>query len=185
MLTALLAALVALAAAPARAAGEPSVGHRRIVDIELHPLLSIPDALGVCVEGFPLRRGLSVIGCGSIQVFLAAAVNLALVYRFPLVESPTFQLGLGPAAGSHAIADNLRGPWIDVSADGYASLEAVWWGEGVGFQLQTGLGAMYMVWDQPSGINDRWVPIVDVTLGIALRTKGQGTPQPTKTFWGR
>jgi hypothetical protein len=167
------AALVALAllAAPSGArTEEPVVGYRRILDVEFHPVLSIPDAIGVCLEAFPLRRGLSLESCASIQVFLAAAVNLEVIYRFPLKEGPSFALSLGPAVGSHAIADSIRGPWIDVTADGFVSLEAVWWGDGVGFTMQGGLGAMYMAWDRPSGITDRWVPIADLSLGVAFRT---------------
>jgi hypothetical protein len=168
----LVVAALALLAAPTRArAEEPAVvGYRRILDVEFHPVLSVPDALGVCLEAFPLRRGLSVESCASIQVFLTSAVSLEVIYRFPLREGPSFVLSLGPAAGSHAIADSIRGPWIDITADGFVSLEAVWWGDSMGFTMQGGLGAMYMAWDRPSGITDRWVPIADLSLGVAFRT---------------
>jgi hypothetical protein len=165
-----VAALAVLAASRPARADEPFDEQRRILDVELHPLLSVPDALGVCVEGFPLQRGLSVVGCGSIQVFLTSAVSLELVYRFPLRTSPSFNLSLGPAVGSHAIADSIHGPWIDFTADGFVSLEGVWWGDRMGFQMQAGLGAMYMAWDKPSGITDRWVPIADLTVGVAFRS---------------
>jgi hypothetical protein len=172
-----LAPLVVLAslvvAAPARAATvapEPQGERRRYLDLEFHPLFSVPDALGVCIEGFPLRRGLSVAGCASIQIYLAAALNLNVVYRFPLHVTPTFSLSLGPGVGSHAIADNPRGPWIDVTVDGFASFEAVWWRDTTGFQVQLGAGAMRVVWDRPEGIDDKWIPIVDLTLGFAFRS---------------
>jgi hypothetical protein len=41
-----------------------------------------------------------------------------------------------------------------------------------------------MAWDAPSGITARWVPIVDVTLGFAFRTKGVGTPA-SPGYFGR
>jgi hypothetical protein len=157
-------------------ARQGEIGHRRILDLEFHPLLSIPDAIGVCLEAFPMRRGLSIEGCTAIQVFEAFALSLNAAYRFRVYDGPTLALGLGPAVGSHAIFDTPRGPLIDVSADGFASFEAVWWGETTGFQAQLGAGAMVMAWDRPSGINDRWVPIVDLTLGIAFRTGGIGGP---------
>jgi hypothetical protein len=172
-----------LAAAPARAATEePEVGHRRIVDVELHPLFSVPDALGVCVEGFPMRRGLSIAGCASIQIYVAAAVNLDVMYRFPLHVTPTFALSLGPGFGSHAIADTPRGPWIDVTVDGFASAEAVWWRDTMGFQVQVNAGAMKFVWDRPEGIDDTWFPMVNLTLGLAFRTKGVLPSAPTGYF---
>jgi hypothetical protein len=176
--TLLIAAAVLLnTAGVGRAWAEaPEIGHRRIFDLEFHPLLSIPDAIGVCLEAFPMRRGLSIEGCTSIQVIEAFALSLNTAYRFPFYQGPTLELALGPAVGSHFIFDTPHGPLIDVSADGFASLEAVWWGERIGFQAQVGAGAMYMVWDKPSGINDRWVTIVDLTLGFAFRTGGIGAP---------
>jgi hypothetical protein len=101
-----------------------------------------------------------------------------------LRATPTFNLSLGPAVGSHAIAESVHGPWIDVTLDGLASLEAVWWGETIGFQAQLGAGAMRFVWDRPEGINEKWFPIVDLTLGIAFRTKG-AVPVAPKAIWGR
>jgi hypothetical protein len=177
---ALVLSVALLAAAPARA--DEDVGHRRIVDVELHPLFSVPDALGVCVEGFPLRRGLSVAACGSIQIYVAAAVNLDVMYRFPLHVTPTFAFSVGPGVGSHAIADSLRGPWIDVTVDGFASAEAVWWRDTTGFQVQLNAGAMKFVWDRPEGIDDEWFPMVNLTLGLAFRTKGVGPAAPPSYF---
>jgi hypothetical protein len=185
-----LASGAAFAADDAQVQGGAGVadddGHRRVVDVELHPLFSVPDAIGLCLEGFPLRRGLSARGCASIQVFEAAALSLEVDYRFPIYTGPTLALGLGPGLGSHAIFDTPRGPLIDVSADGVASLEGVWWGDRAGFQLQLGAGAMYMAWDRPAGISARWFPIVDLTIGLAFRTHGAakdvGTAPPASYF---
>ena len=55
-------------------------------------------------------------------------------------------------------------------------------GERAGFQLQLGGGVSRMVWDRPEGITARWVPIIDVTVGLALRTMGMGTAPANDYF---
>jgi hypothetical protein len=97
-----------------------------------------------------------------------------------LRDTPSFTLSLGPGVGAHSIADGPR-DWTPIAAtvDGFASFEAVWWGETRGFQVQAGGGAMRSVWDKPEGVSFTWLPVIDVTLGIAFRTKGTGPPLPT------
>jgi hypothetical protein len=172
----LLFVVLAAVTSPRAARGETPApelsGHRRILDLEFHPLFSIPDAIGVCLEVFPMRSGLALEGCAALQVFESSALAVNASYRFALYSGPTLALSLGPAVGAHAIYDTPRGPLIDLTADAFATIEAVFWGERSGFQLQLGGGAMFFVWDQPSGITETIVPIVDLTVGIAFRTGG-------------
>jgi len=150
-----------------------TTGHRGLLDIEVHPLFSVPDAIGGCLEAFPMRRGLAVEGCSSIEVFQSSSLSLDATYRLPLYTGPQLALALGPGVGSHTIYDTLHGPLIDVTVDAFASLEAVWWtSDKVGFQAQLGAGAMMFVWDRPEGINEQVMPLIDLTLGFAFRTGG-------------
>jgi hypothetical protein len=150
-----------------------TTGHRRLLDVEVHPIFSVPDAIGLCLEAFPMRRGLALEGCSSFQVFESASLSLNATYRLPLHTGRVLTLSLGPGLGSHTIYDSLHGPLIDVTVDVFASLEAVWWvSDRFGFQAQLGAGAMAFVWDRPEGINETVVPLVDLTLGIAFRTGG-------------
>src|SRR4051812_9860585 len=64
-------------------------GGRRIIDIELAPLYSIPDAFALCLEAFPMRQGLAVEGCASIELIEAAAFSLSASYRVPVYRGPS------------------------------------------------------------------------------------------------
>jgi hypothetical protein len=143
---------------------------RRIIDVELAPLYSLPDALALCLEAFPMRHGLAIEGCASIELIETAALSLSASYRFAVYRGPSLTLSLGPAIGSHAIYDGPGGPLIDLTIDPAASVEAVWWRERMGFQIQLGAGAMLVAWDRPDGISDKVIPMANLTLGLAFRT---------------
>jgi hypothetical protein len=179
-----VAGVVALAPQAARAQGPPvsadeSLGNpapegRRIIDVSLAPFYSIPDAFALCLEAFPMRHGLAMEGCASFELTETAALSLSASYRLAIHRGSTLTLSVGPAVGSHAIYDGPRGPLIDVTVDPAASIEAVWWRERIGFQMQLGAGAMLVVWDRPEGISDRVIPMANLTLGLAFRT-GSGS----------
>jgi hypothetical protein len=147
-------------------------GHRRLLDLEVHPLFSFPDALGLCVEVFPLRQGLSVRGCGALNFMFFPTLDVGAAYRFPVYEGPILSLGLGPGAGVHWFYDTMSGPLVGWSTDAFASFEAVWWSDMIGFQAQMKAGAMWLhdLAPEPDKALDRWYPIVDLTIGVAFRT---------------
>jgi hypothetical protein len=156
----------AVAPAPTEIVG---AGQRRVADLELHPLFSVIDAIGVCLEAFPMREGLSLRGCASVEVIEAGALDVGASYRFPIHRGRILTMGVGPGAGVHWIYDTLQGPLIAWTTDVFASFEAVWWGDAVGFQAQVQGGAMFLHDRAPMKNLGSVSPIVDLTVGLAFR----------------
>jgi hypothetical protein len=164
----------------------PASGDRS-VDLQLHPIVSFPNLLGLCVEAFPGSEDKwSSTTCASIGV-IGVGPNTNVQYRWSLYEGETLSLSAGPGIGPRLFLSYKQGGTarpapgespereadefgvVAIWADAFASLEAAWWGDRFGFTAQLDLGATRRLVEYESTEAGPHYVLANFTVGLAIR----------------
>lgn len=163
-----------------------STGNRS-VDLQLHPILSFPNLLGLCVEAFPGSGDKwSSTTCASIGV-IGVGPNTNLQYRWSLYEGQTLSVTAGPGLGPRLFLSYKQGATprpdagdkpeseadelgvVAIWVDAFASVEATWWGDRFGFSVQLDLGATRRLVEYESTEAGPQYVLANFTVGLAIR----------------